>query len=170
MISADSEIEQPEAWIGATWLGYVPYAEVKKPRVRVIYRLLDDLVAVGVANRSSARRGWKFNLTLAAMPFFFDGNELANNPLREPFLCYSEVVPEKVLSVQTLRDGDTLMTFPGTRAPVRPGPTETFSDILYFSRLRKGQGRAVLVRRHNTWLARSLCDSRSRVANGSVWE
>ncbi len=67
---------------------------------------------------SNTADGRRYFLTMRAMPYYFDRNDLGHNPERAPYLCYSTVVPQRVTWTQPVhveRDGSA----PGNRQVFR---------------------------------------------------
>lgn len=111
LVGGESEIEQPEGWIGAIWMGFIPKSALGRPRVRAIFRTLRELEKVGMVEHYEVAAGYHFNLTLKALPYFYDGDPLGSNPLRAEYLCYSDIAPDGITSIQDKPNGETWVTF-----------------------------------------------------------
>ena len=97
------ESSQADSWIKALWVGFIPADDLKRPQVRATYDVLEHLVSAGLAAKHRFPRGYRYHLTLAGMPYYFDGNDFHNNPDHIPYLCYSKIVPEDVVWTQPAR-------------------------------------------------------------------
>ena len=92
-------------WLPARWIGRVRTRDLARPDVRTISAVLNELTHAGMLVRDDARGGARYHLTAAAAPFYYDESDYGNNPDHIPYLCYSTIVPQKVLSIGSARRG-----------------------------------------------------------------
>ncbi len=76
--------------------------------------------------------GIRYNLTERAFPYYFEGNDFGDNPDHLSYLCYSRLVPDRVVSSQAVHQFDEpgrnarmefALLLAGTRAKTPPGQT-----------------------------------------------
>jgi hypothetical protein len=84
-------------WLDAVWMGIVHTRDLNRPEVKTVAETLDDLVKTGMVSRRPIVNGYQYALTLQAMPYFYDSNLYGNNPDHLPYLCYSTIVPQRIL-------------------------------------------------------------------------
>ena len=92
-------------WLPAQWIGRVRARDLARRDVRTISGVLNELARAGMLVRDNARGGTRYHLTAAAAPFYYDENDYGNNPDHIPYLCYSTIVPQQVLSIDSARRG-----------------------------------------------------------------
>ncbi len=92
-----AELDETDWWLPPKWVGSVNSSELKHADVRVTYELLNELVSVGMLDRDRVHGGFRYHLTMRALPFYFDENDFGNNPEHFAYLCYSGIVPQRVI-------------------------------------------------------------------------
>ena len=83
-------------WLPPLWEAYVE-SNPRRPSTRLVGEILDDLMRKGLVQRTPRLHGDEYYLTLKAFPYYSDGYFHGLNPLRASYLCYSDIVPERVL-------------------------------------------------------------------------
>ncbi len=84
-------------WLPAVWLGHVRTRDLARADVRAVRDVLDALARAGMVVRTSDRDGFRYRLSRAGYSFFYDESDFRNNPDHIPYLCYSTIVPQRVL-------------------------------------------------------------------------
>ena len=97
------EASDERAWLKALWIGVVRADAMSRPDVRATYDVLDQLGQAGLVVKRRFPQGFFYHLTMRAMPYYFDGNDFGNNPDHIPYLCYSRVVPDRVVRNRSVR-------------------------------------------------------------------
>jgi len=97
------EASDERAWLKALWIGVVRADALSRPDVRATYDVLDQLAQAGLVVKRRFPQGFFYHLTVRALPYYFDGNDFGNNPDHIPYLCYSRVVPDRVVWSQSVR-------------------------------------------------------------------
>jgi hypothetical protein len=94
-------------WLPALWIARIPNRlRARDAGVRAAAEVLDELARAGMIDRHADLPGSTYRLTPAAMPYFFSENAHGSNPPAFPYLCYSTIVPERVVAtdpVHTMR-------------------------------------------------------------------
>lgn len=85
-------------WLDAMWIGSVHNDEMHRPDVAIILNVLDRLVGKGLLVRRPSPNGRRYYMTFEASHYFYEANLYRNNPDRVRYLCYSTVVPVKIVS------------------------------------------------------------------------
>lgn len=99
------EVVEQGVWFPALWLARVRAAQRANPNVRTTVAVLDELVRIGMLQRSVGGGTSTYRLTLRAMPYFYANDEYGNNPSGQSYLCYSHIVPEHVTAYGSLLAG-----------------------------------------------------------------
>lgn len=97
-----SENDDTGWWLPPTWTAIITPAELKAPAARTEYSILNRLVGVHMLQRQPIQSGYQYWLTWSARQYYYDGDEFGNNPLHEPFLCYSRIVPQRITTEQPI--------------------------------------------------------------------
>jgi hypothetical protein len=92
-------------WFPARWLGRVRTRDLARRDVRAISNVLNELARVGMLVRDTSPTVSQYHLAAAAQPFYYDESDYGNNPAHIPYLCYSTIVPQQVLSTDSVRRG-----------------------------------------------------------------
>lgn len=96
-----AEMQDVNSWVPALWLGSVhaPRSWFTKSTadVRVTYSILNALVRDRLLDSRQIPGGRHYNLTLRGMGYYFDRNELGDNPDHLAYMCFSHVVPRRVV-------------------------------------------------------------------------
>ncbi len=97
-----SELDETFWYLPPPWVAMIRPQDRAHPQARAAEALLDHLARAGMVARSRSHGSTDYNLTLSGLDYFFDANHFGNNPLHEPYLCYSKIVPERVLWKQAV--------------------------------------------------------------------
>lgn len=95
-----SEYGNGRIWLPAMWLARVDARRLQRADVRATAELLDALTRVGMLGRQRGPHASLYYLTNAALPYFFADSGRGNDPDALSYLCYSAIVPERVLWTQ----------------------------------------------------------------------
>lgn len=103
-------------WLPAQWIGIVHSQDLRNPDVRASYDVLNELLRVGMVERNVMPGGFRYHLTMRALDYYFERTQYRNNPGGESYLCYSAIVPQRVLWNQPIhiekdRDGQPIQAF-----------------------------------------------------------
>lgn len=85
-------------WLAPLWIGFVPSAALNGRQGTMAYEILNRLVANGMVTSERVGSGFRFYLTQRAFPYYFEDNDLGDNPLHLSYLCYSQIVPDRVVT------------------------------------------------------------------------
>ena len=86
-------------WLRPLWLGAIFNDQESDPHIRKVAEVMDALTAAGMVEQSAMRRVRIYRLTPKAVPYYSDENSYGDNPEHLPFLCYTRLLPKKVVSV-----------------------------------------------------------------------
>ena len=179
-----SVILDVEGWLPARWIGLVRKRNLGRADVRTISAVLDDLVRVGLLERDAFRGGGgvRYNLSTAALPFYYDENQHGNNPAHIPYLCYSTIVPTRVewsslVYRERARDGSHDVDAFDAVFEWKPGPVAAWANdpFLRSHSVKLGPTEspvtATFVNSDGDWTVAKLSTSfpAGRVVDASVW-
>lgn len=92
-----------EVWLPALWIARIPKRlRARDAGVRAAGGVLDELVRGGMIRRAGGLGGATYRLAPDAIPFFFSENALGSNPPAYPYLCYSTIVPQRVVATDPI--------------------------------------------------------------------
>ncbi len=106
-----SEYREEGVWLHPAWLGAIPVDRLSDANVRTAYDVLDALVRAGMVLKVRVPGAFRYRLTMNAMPYYFEDDSFKNNPDRLPYLCYSRILPNRVLRIEDVRPSRTRTTF-----------------------------------------------------------
>lgn len=92
-----SEYYEPGVWLHPAWLGIIPKNALSEANARAAYTVLAALHRAGMVTRVSTARSFHYRLTMRAMPYYVSGNSFGANPDHLPYLCYSRLVPTRII-------------------------------------------------------------------------
>ena len=92
-------------WLPALWIGRVRTRDLARPDVRAASAVLSELTRVGMVDSEPFHGGIRYHLTTAAQPYYYDESDRGNNPDHVPYLCYSKIVPQGVVTTDSVRRG-----------------------------------------------------------------
>jgi hypothetical protein len=75
----------------ALWVGIVPPARTRDPRVAEVRSVMDQLVDAGLLRRSDDPRGVRYNLTRYGERFFYQDDDVTGNVEDWPYVCYTRL-------------------------------------------------------------------------------
>jgi hypothetical protein len=101
------EYSPSDAWLPPLWLGSLPDWARSTTEGRSTYRLLTALARAGLVESERGAHSTLYRLTERGAPFYFEGNDLGNNPLHLPYLCYSAIVPDRLTSSTGRKKGQS---------------------------------------------------------------
>ena len=90
-------VQENGVWLPAVWVARVRRHDLARPDVRTAAAVLDELTRKGVLERTPVRDGFRYRLTRVGWDFYYDENDYGNNPDHIPYLCYSTIVPQRVV-------------------------------------------------------------------------
>lgn len=93
-----AEYRENGVWLHPYWLGRVRRSDLNDPNKHLVYDVMNALVHAGLLQRSAAGDALYYRMTLAATPYYYEANSYGNNPDHLPYLCYSRIVPQAILS------------------------------------------------------------------------
>jgi hypothetical protein len=85
-------------WLDAMWIGSVHERDMQRRDVATVVNVLNRLVRAGLLIRKTSLDGYHYYMTLAASHYFYAANLYRDNPDMVPYLCYSTVMPEKIVA------------------------------------------------------------------------
>lgn len=170
------------SWLKAMWIGFVATNELKRPDVRATYDVLDELTRAGLVVKRRFPRGYRYHLTVSAMPYYYSSNDFGNNPDHIPYLCYSTIVPDRVVWNQPVRMEPIGTRTAGVfRAAFEWHASErapwAASAVLRSHSVRLAPARGALVAKFanvdGKWIVENIYSTERRVprlADASVWQ
>lgn len=90
-------------WLPAMWIAWIDDRELERADVRATAELMNALARDGMLQREVRPGGTKYRLTAKAVPYFFSENAHGSNPPAIPYLCYSTIVPQRVVATEPIR-------------------------------------------------------------------
>jgi hypothetical protein len=121
-----AEYWQDGVWLRPFWLGRVTTAYLSDANVRLSYDLMNKLMRVGLLERTVVRGGYIYNLTTAAMQYYYEDDAFGNNPEHWPYLCFSRIVPRRVLWIRKLSPHAFRAAFEWETTPAAPWANDAF--------------------------------------------
>jgi hypothetical protein len=97
------EFSPRDVWLAPLWVGSVPARIRTRPQALLAYQMLNVLVQAGMAKSESTQNGTRYYLTERAFPYYFGGNDFGNNPLHLSYLCYSKIIPDRIIWTAPVR-------------------------------------------------------------------
>jgi hypothetical protein len=169
-------------WLPARWIGRVRTRDLARRDVRAISDVLNELARAGMLVREKTSAGSRYHLAAAAQPFFYDDSDYGNNPDHIPYLCYSTIVPQRVLSTDSVRrarlrygsrDEDMFhATFAWTPSPIAGWANDAF---LRSHSVMLGPAESpvtvTLAKRHGEWMIAELSAPTpvARIVDTAAW-
>lgn len=96
-VGYSAQTDDSSWYLPAKWVANIDRSTTKRPDVKAEFELLTRLVDAGVLQMSVSGERFTFHLTWNGLPYYYDDDEFGNNPLHEPFLCQSRIVPGAIL-------------------------------------------------------------------------
>jgi hypothetical protein len=89
--------EETEWWLPPRWSGSVQASQLQRRDVRAVFQVLNELVRAGMLDVDREPGGFHYHLTMQALPYYVDRDDLGNNPEHFSYLCYSKIVPRRIV-------------------------------------------------------------------------
>lgn len=96
------EFRERDAWLPPLWLGFMPRRAIDTPNGRTAVEVLNALARSGLIEQRYINNAIRYNLTERAFPYYFEGNDFGDNPDHLSYLCYSRLIPDRVVSSQAV--------------------------------------------------------------------
>ncbi len=90
------ELTEEGVWIPAAWIGSVREGRGTSD-VRQIRTVLAALRNAGLIQTREAGKSLQYRLTAEGLKYYYDENDYKNNPAHLSYLCYSHVVPVRIV-------------------------------------------------------------------------
>lgn len=103
MIGYSAQTDDSSWYLPAKWVANIDRGSTKRPDVKAEFDLLTHLVDAGALQMSVTGDRFTFHLTWNSLQYYYDDDEFGNNPLHEPFLCQSRIVPGSILWREPVR-------------------------------------------------------------------
>lgn len=175
-------MEENGVWLPAVWVARVRRRDLARPDVRTAAAVLDELTKKGLLIRTTTPGASRYRLARIGWDFYYDENDYGNNPDHIPYLCYSTIVPQRVIASEPARherlpdgshDEDVFRaTFAWTPSPVAAWANDAF---LRSHSVALGPAEtpvtATFANRHGAWTIVQLSTPTplGRVVNASAW-
>lgn len=92
-----ASIQSYHMWLDAIWAGIIRDSDLRDPQARQVQSVLDALVHEGLLTRTRAGTALHYYLKPGAVPYFFGSHSYGNNNDSLSYLCYSSIVPSRIL-------------------------------------------------------------------------
>jgi hypothetical protein len=93
---------QGRVWLPALWIARIGDRQLTRADVRATAELMNVLAREGMLDRQTGRGGSTYRLSGSAIPYFFSENAHGTNPPAFPYLCYSAIVPQRVVATDPI--------------------------------------------------------------------
>jgi hypothetical protein len=107
----DVEFEESDWWLPPIWLGYLPQSAAYDRRAQTAERVLELLATAGMVHRDTFSGASYYHITDTAFVYYYDDDDFGNNPGHAPYLCFSSIVPRRVLWKQPVHVESGIPTF-----------------------------------------------------------
>lgn len=91
-----------EVW-DAIWRGRIAASDIANPRARPVFDVLNHLVKAGLLRRERTPFSYDYYLQYDALPYYDDISWYGNNNGDMQYLCYSRIVPERIIRLEQIR-------------------------------------------------------------------
>jgi hypothetical protein len=102
------ELDETGWWLPPTWAARMNPKSLNSADARVTFTLLNHLAAAGMLRKDRFGDSIAYHLTWNGLPYYFDEDDFGNNPEHYSYLCYSRIVPERVLWSQPIHGERTV--------------------------------------------------------------
>jgi len=102
-VGYSAQTDDSSWYLPAKWVANIDRSSTTRPDVKAEFDLLTRLVDAGALQMSVAGDRFTFHLTWNSLQYYYDDDEFGNNPLHEPFLCQSRIVPSAILWREPVR-------------------------------------------------------------------
>lgn len=170
-----AEMQDVNSWVPALWLGSVHAQDVTKSDIRVTYSILNALVRNGLLESRQTPRGRHYNLTLRGMGYYSDRNEFGNNPDHLAYMCFSQIVPRRIVWNQAPSGGAKnahalKASFEWRRSEAAPWATGFFRTHSVILSPTRTPATATFVLRDKEWHVQSLSQTAPQIVQPSAWK
>lgn len=93
------------------WAGSIRRSDLHRSDVRETAAVMNELVRAGMLTGDRSSEYDRYYLTDAALPYYYGGNRYNDNPEHYPYLCYSHIVPQKVVWKEPIHRENGTRTF-----------------------------------------------------------
>jgi len=119
-------------WLPAQWIGTVRTKYLAEPEIRASFDVMNELVRAKMLERNAVPGGFRYNLTESALDYYWEHDRYRDNSGGQPYLCYSRIIPERVLWAQPLHvekdsDGHPIQVF-RAKFTWRPSPDADWAN------------------------------------------
>lgn len=94
----DASTVEDGVWLQALWIGTMRKRDEMLPDVHRTAHVLDGLVQRGLLERIELRDRFRYHLTPRGARYYYDDDRFGNNPEHWPYLCFSRLVPERIVA------------------------------------------------------------------------
>jgi hypothetical protein len=94
------------AWLQALWIAVIPKRDLEQSPARTVHAVLDELTALGLLERIDLRDRFRYHLSDRGSRYFYNENRLGDNSERWPYMCYSRIVPQRIVWKTSSRRND----------------------------------------------------------------
>lgn len=87
-------------WLDALWRGRIDTRDLNRPGATEVFNVLNHLAHAGLLERRSVPGAFDYYLTTRALPYYYASSTYHDNRDSLPYLCYSTIVPDRVVWLQ----------------------------------------------------------------------
>lgn len=99
-----ASLQNYEEFLDAIWRANIGVSESSKPDVKPVFEILNHLVKAGLLVRKrDANADYDYYLSTNALPYYYGWSRYGNNNGKMQYLCYSHLVPDRLLWMQRIR-------------------------------------------------------------------
>jgi hypothetical protein len=85
-------------WLHPFWLGEIDASDLRARDVRTTFNVLNAMVAAGLLDRTSRKGSYYYRVTLKGKNYYYDGNQVGENPDHLPYMCYSRLALDRIVA------------------------------------------------------------------------
>jgi hypothetical protein len=89
-------------FLDAVWRARIALPQISDPQIRPVYEVLNHLVGAGLLSRTRDASVYEYYMTANAMHYYYGISRYDNNRAWMQYLCYSRVLPDRLLWVQRI--------------------------------------------------------------------
>lgn len=97
-----ASLQNYEEFLDAIWRAKIAVTEISKPEIKPVFEMLNHLANAGLLVRKRDSSVYNYYLTTNALPYYYGWSRYGNNNGKMQYLCYSHVVPDRLLWVQRI--------------------------------------------------------------------
>lgn len=128
-----AQYQDERSWLAPLWLGSIRSSDLRSSQARTSFMILRALVRAGMVQSIPVPGGFHYRLTVAAMQYFYARNDYGNNPDAIPYLCYSTIVPDRVMRTDEIQGNQKRRVFHATFAWHASPPAPWADDAFLLS-------------------------------------